>query len=83
MYTNDQRYFATLPGALGNEKPEHEQSEEREVGHHLEGPPVSDVVGLQAEEHLAEGEGDLYGDSDECSVPVVFMLRFNQSRNFL
>ena len=31
-----------------------------------------DVVGFQAEEHLAEGEGYLNGDPDECSVPVGF-----------
>ena len=41
---------------------------------------IPDVVGFQAEEHLAEGEGYLNGDSDECSVPVS--LKMLLSSNF-
>ena len=58
-----------MPGALRNQPPEHEEGEEGEVRHHLEGPPVPDVVGLQAQEHLTQGEGDLDGDPDEGCVP--------------
>ena len=63
-----------VPGALRHQPPEDEEGEEGEVRHHLEGPPVPDVVGLQAQEHLAQGEGDLDGDPDEGRVPVIFAL---------
>ena len=62
-----------MPGTLRNQPPEHEEGEEGEVRHHLEGPPVPDVVGLQAQEHLAQGEGDLDGDPDEGCVPEIFV----------
>ena len=38
---------------------EDENGKERNKGHQLQLEPVSDVKGLKAEEHFADGEGDV------------------------